>query len=140
MLAGECVRGRVPARGWGLSRREPMRRIALLALTLLVAAACGATRYTELPYKELDPYTEYCVEDQPDGFTAYVWYGRYQFASWGARIAEEGKAKLLLVVKETSENREKPIRNVDELSITSNVGRNFWGTTSWSGMVRCYYR
>jgi hypothetical protein len=110
------------------------------APVLLLLVGCAAERYTEKEMIERDGNTEYLIEDHSDGFTASVFYRRFQLFKSSDNIREAGKSALFAVVHEKADSVGKAIEPIDETRLKANIGRTFWGTTSWSGQVRVFWK
>jgi hypothetical protein len=116
-----------------------MRKILISTLFLLVG--CAANRFTpEEGMSRFDDRTDYRVENAEDGFTLYVWYQHYQAFKSTKNIVEEGKQALCNVAFAVSDKCKKPIEQVNEQRIKYDVGRTFWGITSYSATVKCFYK
>lgn len=87
-----------------------------------------------------DGDTDYCVEDTEDGFKLYVWHERWQFFRSSAAIEKTGLKALYVIADEIAEERKKPIEEIVERKVKSDTGRTFWGVTSWSAVVRVFWK
>lgn len=112
----------------------------IAALHPLLVAGCAADRYTNKEMTKYDENTEYRVEEQEDGFTLYFWYERFIAFGSQKQTAELGKAKLLNIAYELADERRKEIKTVNEQRIKSNTGKTFWDISSWSAMVKVFWK
>lgn len=87
-----------------------------------------------------DGDTLYKTVDTEDGFKLYVWHERFQFFRSSAAIERTGIRALLNIADEISEERKKPIEEIVERKIRTDIGRTFWAMTSWSGVARVYWK
>jgi hypothetical protein len=117
-----------------------MLRFAPVLLLLMVG--CAAERYTPEEKMKLwsDGATEYAVEDTEDGFNLSLFHSRWQFFRSSAAIEKTGKEAMYAIADEVAAERKRPIGDISDRRIKSNMGRTFWGTTSWAAMVRVLWK
>ena len=114
---------------------------ALVATLPLALVGCHAQKFTDQPMTEWrDGDTEYAFDEHDDGFTLYVFHSRFQFFKSSERIAATGRDALEAIAEEIAEENNKEIEPIKKSKIKSEIGRSGWDVTSWSAMVRVYYK
>ncbi|MDA9260909.1 hypothetical protein N9P58_03475 [Puniceicoccaceae bacterium] len=112
-----------------------------IALTFLLVSCATPVGYTEEGLSRHDKDTTYRVDERDDGFTITMYYSRYQFIPESAAVSMAAKSNLTSICYEVADSKGIEIKPINEQRIKMSMGRNgLSGITSWTGVVKAFYK
>lgn len=113
----------------------------LIGITAFLASCATPVGYTEKELSRYDKNTTYRVDDRPDGFTLTMYYSRYQFIPESDAVLASAKSNLTSICYDVADSKGKEIKPINEQRIKMSMGRNgLSGITSWTGIVKAFYK